>query len=174
MKDDALRLFFALHCPPRLAAAIVAWRDGLALSGRPVAAANLHLTLAFLGQQPRARVPELLDLAAALRVPPFELHLDRLVRRRNGLVYLTPRQAPDELLVLVGALREALLAAGVSLENRPFFAHLSLLRHCPRVPPDATPSFDWPATHFALFASEQGPHGSQYQQLQQWPLGRND
>lgn len=174
MTSDTLRLFFALHCPPALAASIATWRDGLRLNGRPVAQANLHLTLAFLGQQPRARVPELLSLAAALRLPAFDLHLDRLVRRRGGLVYLTPSQTPSGLLELAQALRDALLAAGISLENRPFLAHLSLLRHCPRLPPAASPSFEWPATHFALFASERGPDGSQYQQLQQWALWRND
>ena len=174
MTSDALRLFFALHCPPALAASIATWRDSLQLSGRPVAQANLHLTLAFLGQQPRARVAELLSLAATLQLPAFDLHLDRLVRRRSGLVYLAPSQAPDGLLELAQTLRDALLTAGIPLENRPFLAHLSLLRHCPRLPPAATPSFDWPATHFALFASERAPCGSQYQQLQQWPLWRND
>lgn len=174
MKNDVLRLFFALGCPLELAEAISTWRSSLHLHGRPVAAANLHLTLAFLGQQPRARVPELLGLAARLQVPAFELRLDRLVRRRNGLVYLAPSQPIEGLLNLAQALRDALLAAGIGLENRPFLAHLSLLRHCPKLPPDVIPSFDWPATDFALYASEQGAHGTQYRQLQQWPLLRND
>jgi 2'-5' RNA ligase len=173
MKSDTLRLFFALDCPPELAEAIVTWRDSLQLSGRPVATANLHLTLAFLGQQPRARVPELLSLAASLRVPAFELHLDRLVRRRNGLVYLAPSQPVDGLQDLAQALRDALLAAGIGLENRPFLAHLSLLRHCPWLPPEASPSFDWSATHFALFASEPRGRDTNYRQLQQWPLQQN-
>ncbi|NQD94521.1 RNA 2',3'-cyclic phosphodiesterase [Pseudomonas sp. CrR25] len=174
MKNDALRLFFALDCPPQLAVAIAAWRDELRLGGRPVATANLHLTLAFLGQQPRARLAELMQIGASLHAPAFDLHLDRLVRRRNGLLYLTSSQPSSGLLELAERLRNALLEVGFDLECRPFFAHVSLLRHCPKLPPGLTPSFDWPARYFTLFASEQGPSGIRYRQVDQWPLWRND
>lgn len=50
MPDRFLRLFFALPCPPPLAERIGRWRDDRPLPGRQVATANLHLTLAFLGQ----------------------------------------------------------------------------------------------------------------------------
>ncbi|MBF3346235.1 RNA 2',3'-cyclic phosphodiesterase, partial [Pseudomonas aeruginosa] len=52
MPDRFLRLFFALPCPPPLAERIGRWRDDRPLPGRQVATANLHLTLAFLGQVP--------------------------------------------------------------------------------------------------------------------------
>ena len=174
MKDDALRLFFALRCPPRLAGAITTWRDDLHLPGRPVAMANLHLTLVFLGPQPLTRLPTLLSLAASVQASAFDLHLNHLGRFNNGLLYLAPSQPPEALQDLAQGLRDALLEAGISLDNRPFRAHLSLLRRCPGLPAEATPSFDWPASHFALFASEQSAHGSHYRQLQQWPLRPNE
>ena len=174
MSADSLRLFFALGCPPELAATIAAWRDSLPLPGRPVARANLHLTLAFIGQQPLLRLAALQELAAQLQAPAFELHLYRLGRFRNGLLYLTPSQPPEALLSLAEQLREALLGAGISQENRPYHAHLSLMRHCPMQPLDASPSFDWSVRHFALFASEPAASGRLYRQLQQWSLGRND
>lgn len=170
MKDDALRLFFALRCPPRLAEAITTWRDDLQLQGRPVATANLHLTLVFLGQQPLIQLPTLLSLAASVQVPAFDLHLDHLGRFNSGLLYLAPNQPPEALQDLAQGLRDTLLDTGINLDDRPFRAHLSLLRRCPHLPADATPSFDWPVSHFALFASEQSTHGSHYRQLQQWPL----
>jgi 2'-5' RNA ligase len=174
MKNDVLRLFFALDCPPRLAAAIASWRDELHLGGRPVAPANLHLTLAFLGQQPCARVAELQGLASTVRAQAFDLHLDRLARQRSGLLYLAPSQTPTALLALVEGLREQLGAAAFELESRPFRAHLTLSRHGSPRPLDTSPCFDWPVTRFSLFASEQGPDGSHYRQLHSWPLLRDD
>jgi 2'-5' RNA ligase len=173
MKNDVLRLFFALGCPPELAEAITTWRSSLHLCGRPVATANLHLTLAFLGQQPRARVAELQGLADRLRAKAFELHLDHLGRHRNGLLYLAPSHTPEALLELVEHLCSNLSSAAIQLESRPFRAHLSLLRHCPMQPIDANPCFDWPVTRFSLFASEQNTRGTHYRPLHTWPLLRN-
>jgi 2'-5' RNA ligase len=173
MKDDVLRLFFALGCPLELAEAITTWRSSLHVHGRPVAAANLHLTLAFLGQQPRARVAELQGLADGLRATAFELHLDRLGRHRNGLLYLAPSHTPEALLELVERLCSNLSSAAIQLDNRPFRAHLSLLRRCPMQPIDANPCFDWSVTRFSLFASEQSTRGTHYRPLHTWPLLRN-
>lgn len=174
MKDDVLRLFFALGCPPELAEAITTWRSNLHVPGRPVVAANLHLTLAFLGQLPRARVAELQGLAGGLRAKAFDLQLDRLGRHRNGLLYLAPSHTPEALLELVERLYSNLSSAAIQLDNRPFRAHLSLLRRCPLQPIDANPCFDWPVTRFSLFASEQNTRGTHYRPLHSWPLLRAD
>ncbi|WP_372866799.1 RNA 2',3'-cyclic phosphodiesterase [Pseudomonas sp.] len=174
MKNDVLRLFFALGCPPELAEGIATWRSSLHLPGRPVATANLHLTLAFLGQQPRARVAQMQDLASEVRATAFDLHLDRLGRQRNGLLYLAPSHTPEALLELVEQLYSNLSSAAIQLDSRPFRAHLSLLRHCPTQAIDANPSFDWPVSRFSLFASEQNARGSHYRQLHTWPLLRDE
>lgn len=174
MPQQSLRLFFALDCPPHLAAAIAAWRTGLQLPGRAVAASKLHLTLAFLGQVALPRVVEAQALAANLQVAAFELHLDRLGCFRNGLLYLAPSQPPEALLELAGHLHAELHKAGFNLQDRPFHAHLSLMRRCPGHPTDVTPSFDWPVEDFALFASEAEAGGRHYRALQRWSLWRND
>ncbi|WP_302622839.1 2'-5' RNA ligase family protein, partial [Pseudomonas aeruginosa] len=59
-----------------------------------MATANLHLTLAFLGQVPSARREALLDMAAAIEAAPLDLYLDRLLRWRNGLLLLAPSPVP--------------------------------------------------------------------------------
>jgi RNA 2',3'-cyclic 3'-phosphodiesterase len=174
MHDDNLRLFFALSCPPSLAERIAIWREALHLPGRPVIPASLHLTLAFLGRQPRSCLAALKGLAATVQCEAFELQLDRLLQHRDGLLYLAPSQPPAALLELVDQLLGALLAGGFSLEDRAFLAHLTLLRRCSARPPQTCPTFDWPVDHFALFASVAGPDGSVYTQLQRWPLLRND
>lgn len=94
MPDRSLRLFFALPCPPSLAERIGRWRDDRPLPGRQVATANLHLTLAFLGQVSSARLEALLDMAAAIEAAPFDLCLDRLLRWRNGILLLAPANRP--------------------------------------------------------------------------------
>ncbi|MBF4651936.1 RNA 2',3'-cyclic phosphodiesterase, partial [Serratia marcescens] len=50
--SNSRRLFFALSLPDALQQQVIRWRaEAFAPeAGRPVAAANLHLTLAFLGE----------------------------------------------------------------------------------------------------------------------------
>lgn len=120
MPDRSLRLFFALPCPPPLAERIGRWRDDRPLPGRQVATANLHLTLAFLGQVPSARLEALLDMAAAIEAAPFDLRLDRLLRWRNGILLLAPSQPPGALLRLRRALRSGLAELELPVETRPF------------------------------------------------------
>ncbi len=170
MRDDTLRLFFALPCPPESAAAICAWRDALALGGRALAAEHLHLTLVFLGQQPRARLDELRRLAAGIEAAPFVLHLDRLDAGRHGLLWLAPSAPPAALERLAAQLRARLQAAGVDCDGRPLRPHLSLLRHAAARPAEARPDFAWPVEAFALYASLPTPRGVRYRELGRWPL----
>jgi 2'-5' RNA ligase len=170
MTTPPLRLFFALPCPPTLATAMAAWRDTLPPGGKPVAAENLHLTLAFLGNQPRGKLEDLKSLASSVRVSPFALCLDQLMRWHNGLLHLTTSQPPAALLELERQLRGMLLGAGYELEARAFHPHLTLARHYPHHPSATPPTFDWPADSFALFVSENTAKGSRYRVLGQWPL----
>lgn len=169
MPADTLRLFFALPCPLDLARTIGRWRDELALGGRPVAVDSLHLTLAFLGHQPRTRLEELQVLAAGIEAEPFELHLDRLGGGR-GILWLEPSQMPAALPRLAGELQQRLLAAGIAVDSRPFRAHLTLLRHAGARPREAHPDFLWPVERFVLYASEPVPRGVRYRELGSWPL----
>lgn len=170
MSTPPLRLFFAIPCCPQLVDEIIDWRARTPIDGKPVAPENLHLTLAFLGSQPRGQLETLETLAASLHGTRFTLHLDRLARWKNGLLHLAPSTLPAALLELEQGLRERLLATGFQLESRPFKPHLTLARHCPRLPAAETPTFDWPATEFALFASENTAKGSRYHALGRWPL----
>jgi len=88
--SEPKRLFFALELPSAVQKQIVQWRathfpeD----AGRPVAADNLHLTLAFLGEVSAEKQRALAALAGRLRQPGFTLTLDdagqwlRSLRRR--------------------------------------------------------------------------------------------
>ncbi|MCY1442479.1 RNA 2',3'-cyclic phosphodiesterase [compost metagenome] len=128
------------------------------------------MTIAFLGSQPRGQVEALETLANGLEPFGFTLHLDRLARWKNGLLHLAPSKVPQALFDLERDLRERLLASGYELESRPFKPHLTLARHCPKLPAAQTPTFDWPATEFSLFASENTIKGTRYRALGRWPL----
>ena len=169
MTTPPLRLFFALPCPPALAAQICAWRDTLPLDGQPVAQANLHLTLAFLGSVPRGRKAELRAIGERLPRQGFELELDHVARWGNGILHLAPSHIPAALHALVQALREALRAGGFEVEQRPFHPHITLARHAHHTP-TATASFLLPARAVTLFSSENSPSGVRYRAIGEWPL----
>lgn len=171
MPDRSLRLFFALPCPPPLAERIGRWRDGRPLPGRQVATANLHLTLAFLGQVPSARLKALLAIEAA----PFDLCLDRLLRWRNGILLLAPSQPPGALLRLRRALRSGLAELELPVETRPFSAHLTLARDAApleNAPPP--PTFVWQVDRFSLFCSQNDAASVRYRTLGRWALCGED
>ena len=71
---DALRLFFALWPDEATRAKLAVLQEGI--SGRKVSAANLHLTLAFLGNQPRALLGDLAQVMQAQTPAPFTLRID--------------------------------------------------------------------------------------------------
>ena len=70
-------------------------------AGKPVAAANLHLTLAFLGEVSTETAGQLQQLAARIRQPGFTLDLDDAGHwPRPGVVWLGCQRAPRGLLQL--------------------------------------------------------------------------
>ncbi len=95
--SEPKRLFFALELPSAVQKQIVQWRathfpeD----AGRPVAADNLHLTLAFLGEVSAEKQRALAALAGRLRQPGFTLTLDDAGQwLRSRVVWLGTRQPP--------------------------------------------------------------------------------
>lgn len=173
-KPESRRLFFALWPSSALAGELhrLAAEARYSCGGRLMAQDTLHLTLAFLGQVEETRLPELHDIAAAISVPAFTLSLDRLgYWRHNRILWAGCTTPPPELAALADALHQALRHAGFVLEERPFAAHLTLLRNarCEAAPslPVALP---WPVTGFGLVESRPSREGADYRMLASWPL----
>ncbi|MDG9924171.1 MULTISPECIES: RNA 2',3'-cyclic phosphodiesterase [unclassified Pseudomonas] len=164
-----LRLFFALPCPPAIAVQIDAWRSHLAIPGRPVPSANLHLTLAFLGHLPETTLPLLEGLPPQLPLHElaFSLQADRLDCWQGGLLHLAPSQPPVELLALADGLAGLLADAGLPSEPRAYRPHLTLARDSGLPGHIGSPRFIWRAEELVLYRSEQG----RYLPLVIWPLG---
>lgn len=166
----ARRLFLALWPPPAVRAAIGAlsasWLPGLADRLQP--AADLHLTLHFLGQ-PEAEVVERVGaLVCDWPRPSIRLRLVRYGQfRRAGVVWLGPAGTPPALNRLHDDLGRALLAAGCTLERRRFCPHVTLARGIRR--PARLPAIrpvDWVAEDLVLAGSvPAGPGAARYRVL---------
>ena len=95
--SESKRLFFAIELPAPVQRQIVRWRAEHfpPEAGRPVAAANLHLTLAFLGDVSAGKQRALAAMAGRISQPPFTLHLDDAGQwLRSRVVWLGTRQPP--------------------------------------------------------------------------------
>lgn len=136
-----------------------------------------HLTLAFLGAVAAERLPEAQACVDKLRAEAGELVLDRIEYwRRSGVICLTPSQAPSALNDLARDLVGALRQVDFALEERPFRAHLTLVRKVVLAPveyPRFVPiSMSYDA--LTLVESIATHQGSQYRILHSWPLLSRD
>lgn len=128
-----LRSFVALDLPEAVADELAALQELFPL-GREVAWENLHLTLSFLGDQPRAALAEADAALLALRLPAFDLRMSGLEafggRSPRAIV---ARAAPSpELAALEERVTRSLRQAGLSFPRQRFRPHVTILR-LPRV-----------------------------------------
>lgn len=175
-RADSRRLFFA-YWPGITArrALLEATRAAVAsIDGQPVGAANLHVTLAFLGKVPASRTRDLVRVGGRADYPAAVLKLDRLEYwPRPKVVAALPAVIPDAGQQLVDTLWGRLEALGFEREVRPWRPHISLVRHVRRPPPRlAIPGVNWSCANLALVESLSAPDGVHYTALAEWPLGR--
>ncbi|WP_158380792.1 RNA 2',3'-cyclic phosphodiesterase [Chitinilyticum litopenaei] len=160
------RWFIGVAVPARLRPRLCSIRDTLQLEhgGKAMPAANLHLTLAFLGDTPTVRLPELAALIAAQDWPAQTLRLDRIgsFSAGSGVVWLGCKQPDQQLLDHVARLHAALQRAGFPHDERPYCPHLTLLRGTRAPQTRLAPALHWPLGPITLFASLPGERGPSY------------
>jgi 2'-5' RNA ligase len=179
-------LFFAVELPPEVQASLGRVRPSApwASDYRWVEPSLMHVTLAFLGDQPASALDTLKQVASAAAQ-----------QTRTGTLALGPlgrfggARAPRVLWVglagdlhaLNGAqaqLASGLRGAGFHLEDRPFQPHITLARRRASAPPGPPPA--WPPSippsarfrmdHVTLFESRLSPAGAHYTPLDEFPL----
>ncbi|MBM3391488.1 MAG: RNA 2',3'-cyclic phosphodiesterase [Betaproteobacteria bacterium] len=172
---DSRRVFFALWPDEDVARQFEeAGRQAhRALGGRCMRRDTLHLTLAFVGETTPERLAALRGIAEAIRLPAFDLSFDRgqcLARKR--IFWAAAGRIPEALRELAAALARQLDAAGFRTEDRPFAAHVTLLRHarCDGGPPPGELCIAWPVRDFVLVESDMKPQGARYRIIGRWPL----
>lgn len=173
--SEPKRLFFALELPADVQQQIIHWRAAHFApdAGRPVAAANLHLTLAFLGEVSEEKQQALMTMAGRIRQSGFTLRLDDAGQwLRSQVVWLGPRQPPRGLLQLASLLRAQAARSGCWQSPHPFHPHITLLRQTPHAIAIPPPGFCWtvPVDAFVLYESQFSRGRTRYIALARWPL----
>ena len=133
MGEKPVRLFAALDLPDSVREGLDAWgaRELSDPALRPVAVANLHLTLCFLGWTAPDRVEEAIAVLAAVRPREvsIRLHPEPVAKPpRRPSLFAIEAEAPAAT-ELAGEVAAAYLAAGLAEEEkRPFWPHVTVAR----------------------------------------------
>jgi len=178
MKNDGMnapeqtRLFIALWPDDATRRRLADYRDAWRWAGRPARVRDdkLHITLHFLGNVARARLPE---LRAALAAPcaAFDLVFGRPALLPRGVAVIEPFAVPDELRTLYATLKEVLYGLGLPVESRPFRPHVTLARHARQAAfPEQMLQIVWRVEGYALVASDLA--SGVYRVLTKYPADR--
>lgn len=165
--------------------------------GKPVPAANLHVTLAFLGSVAGERLRVLGEVAraaaretasAAARRPagapesesesadspeaPFELSFDHLEYWRGAqLLCASAADSPPWAAALAGRLKTRLAQSGFAPDLKAFRPHVTVVRKVVRpAPPGKMHAVIWGFTELALVESRTLPEGPLYSVVESYPL----
>ena len=159
-----MRLFIALNFPKSTVESLVRAQEALrraAPRGNYSRRENLHLTLAFLGEQERGRLAAAEEAMDAARFSPLTLTFDRAGRFKNrggDIWWLSCGEAP-ELMALQRRISAELASRGFTLEERRFVPHITLARQVILPPGAAAPALPEspvtaPAGRMSLMLSE--------------------
>jgi 2'-5' RNA ligase len=173
--EPSQRLFFALWPSAELRSEIAQYAQEpcRAAARRVVPAANLHVTLRFLGAVPTSVLPQIMKAGDAVRASGFELVFDQLeLWPRPQALVLVASRVPEMLRTLVDHLQISSLHSQLTAETQDFRPHVTLARRV--IAADtaslAPPCIAWRATEFVLVESKPDRNGSSYTVLQRWPL----
>ena len=117
-------------------------------------AEKLHLTLHFIGDVERKRLPE---LQQQLRIPfePFTLQFGCPELWAHGIAVLRPHAIPVGLRQLQAALGSELQRLALPVDVREFHPHVTLARRASEAAlPQRQPLIDWHVDGYALVESE--------------------
>lgn len=177
-----IRSFIALPLPFAVAADLERLRAPIP-DARWVAQENLHITLAFLGDQTPHALEDA-DLALSdLRAPELSLRLDGLGvfgGDKPHALYAALVENPD-LRRLEAKVERALRAAGLKFEGRAYTPHVTLAWLGRRAPKPRILNWlegfgyyrgpEFRADSFGLYRSDLGAGGPIYEAMREYPLG---
>jgi 2'-5' RNA ligase len=153
------RLFWAALPDSETAAKVADFarrrRRELGLTGRPLDARHLHVTLCHvadaLGPPPSELVEIVSRRAANVVMPPFRVVFDRVMSFRNGALVLRGGDGVIGLEILQQRLSDVL--DGRPRQARPFTPHVTLLRDSRRIDEHPVEPIGWTVREFVLVHS---------------------
>ena len=138
-------------------------------------AANLHLTVRFVGGVDRSLVEGIANTLAEAPPPGFQVALGEGGTFRRGrlvrVVWIGLRSGADEARLLAAVVEAECVRAGLEPDARPFQPHLTLSRAPDRdgstLPalPDPPQLKAWIADELVLYSSHLGRSGAVYEPL---------
>lgn len=165
-------MFFALWPDQPLRRQLAVWARTAAqeCGGRAMRTENLHLTLVFIGNVTRERLPLLHEIAASLAMPDLKFDVDRIgCWRHNHIVWAAPAVVPQGLARFVADMEAALRKGGFVLDERPYVPHVTLVRNARRGPAvESIGPARWGVRRFVLVESVSGEHGVRYDPIGEW------
>lgn len=178
-----MRSFAGLPLPDAALDTLERVQEGLTV-GRHVAAENMHLTLAFLDDQPETVLQGLHQALSEISAPPLQLSfqgLDTFGGKRPRVLAAEVQKTP-ELAQLRDRVRSACRSAGIDLPRERFRPHVTLARfprHLEAGQVEKIAQFlagaagfrlECEAERFTLFRSTLAPEGARYDVLAEYPL----
>lgn len=123
-----MRLFIALQLPLEIEQLLFdsmkKWHQE-GLSGKLCAKQNLHLTLAFLGEQPKDKAELIEKILQNIPLPTLEMEIGE-VKFFKDLCYVSI--ICPALISYVQTLRQALKQEKILFDDKKFLPHITLLR----------------------------------------------
>ena len=172
--DDRLRLFLALELPDETIRVLHRWSQDHVPVGRALGA--FHVTLAFLGAQPRASIGAIVDVLRreAAATEPFALGVARYRETRSvGMLVLDdPSRGARSLAERV---QQGLEDVGVyERERRSWLPHVTVVRFRERLrlAPPLPRTGTFVPSGAAAFLSRLHPSGARYEVLESCSIGR--
>ena len=160
--NEYARLFYALWPDDQTRTHLRRLQESVV--GRKVNPENLHLTLAFLGNQAKSLMPALAALIDRLPGQGFTVGIDRYgYFSKPRVAWAGPSETPAPLLALQQSLVEELNAAQVPLKPDPKFRpHVTLARDANSLDEPFAPMIPWRVSKVMLIQSIQVKGGVIY------------
>jgi len=163
------RLFFAAIPDQATAAQIAEVREDLCeacgLTGKPIAAEQLHVTLWHVGDSLLAPstdvIDKLVDRVGRVEMPPFQVAFDHAMSFNHGPVVLCGEDGVDGLKMTHEQLKTSLLVKGLRRRSA-FTPHMTLLRDKRLVLKHRITPITWQVTELVLVHSLLGQTTHKY------------
>jgi 2'-5' RNA ligase len=186
-----MRLFIAVNLPEELKKEIGKFIGELKKTSTPlkwVEQENLHLTLKFLGEVKKEKVPRIIESLKSVGKTEalFELCLQGCGSFGSRVIWIDAVQGTKECCDLAGKIDQSMAALGFTKEERAYTVHLTIGRSKGANRQLLGPLFEvmdknkdkffgrWQVTSFELIESTLTPKGPIYKTVEIFPLESND
>jgi len=169
--DDKGRYFFAVWPDAVLRESLVEWRRAMRVdrAAREVPAANLHMTVAFLGWLSAAQLEAARQAAAAAPWCAVSLAIDRIgYWQRSRIIWAGSRRGSEPLTAASEHLRERLRRLGLRIDTRHFVPHVTLYRKARRRPRWPGQTLTWRIDELCLVQSRLSAGSACYDIVDRW------